>query len=151
MNSIEHFEDVIAKFTKAVETNDGLSLAALFTEDGVYDDEFYGEFKGREAIAKMLNDHFWGHAKGFRWNMSNLVSDGVHGYATYDFSYTSIMPEARGKQVVFDGIAHYQFENGLIKRYEENFNTGMALAQLDFDPVRIKKHLQKKAIMLKMD
>ena len=148
MNNIEHFQGVIAKFTKAVESNDGEGLAGLFTEDGVYDDGFYGEFAGRDAIAGMLRDHFWGHAEGFRWNMSNLVSDGEHGYATYIFSYNSTLPEAKGKQVVFDGIAHYRFENGLIKRYEELFNTGMALAQLDFDAVRIKKHLIKKAEVL---
>ena len=76
--------------------------------------------------------------------MSNLLCDGLHGCATYLFSYNSTLPDAVGKRVVFDGIAHFVFEGPLIKRYEENFNSGMALAQLDFDPVRIKNHLLKK-------
>lgn len=141
----EHFSDVIDRFTNAVENNDGEALSALFSKDGVYSDGFYGEFEGREAIAGMLRDHFWGHAEGFRWEMSNLLSDGRHGYATYVFSYVSTMPEAVGKRVIFDGIAHFLFANGLIQRYEEMFNTGMAQAQLDFDPIRIKRHLLKKA------
>ena len=141
----EHFSGLIDRFTNAVENNDGEALSALFSKDGVYSDGFYGEFVGREAIAGMLRDHFWGHAEGFRWEMSNLLSDGRHGYATYVFSYVSTMPEAAGKRVIFDGIAHFLFENELIKRYEEMFNTGMAQAQLDFDPIRIKRHLLKKA------
>lgn len=149
MDHFDHFKDVIDKFTNAVESNDGTALAALFVENGVYSDEFYGEFVGREAIAVMLRDHFWGHAKGFRWEMSNLLSDGNHGYATYLFSYDSTMLEALGKRVVFNGIAHFLFEDGLIQRYEEIFNTGMAQAQLDFDPIRIKKHLLKKAEQLR--
>ncbi|MCY4128512.1 MAG: nuclear transport factor 2 family protein [Gammaproteobacteria bacterium] len=148
MSHLDHFRDIVAKFTNAVESNDGKALAALFTADGVYSDGFYGEFVGQDAIAAMLRDHFWGNAEGFRWEMSNLLSDGENGFATYLFSYKSTMPEAEGKQVIFDGIAHFSFESGLIKRYEEIFNTGMALAQLDFDPKRIKKHLLKKAEQL---
>ncbi|MCE2407541.1 MAG: nuclear transport factor 2 family protein [Pseudomonadales bacterium] len=143
------FKEIVDRFTVAVECNDGEALASLFTPNGAYCDGFYGEFVGREAIAAMLRDHFWGHAEGFRWEMSNLLSDGEHGYATYLFSYSSTMPEAAGKHVVFDGIAHYTFEDNLIARYEEIFNTGMAQAQLDFDPIRIKKHLLKKAEQLK--
>lgn len=149
MSDSEHFQEVIDKFTDAVERNDGEALAALFSKDGVYSDGFYGEFAGREAIAGMLRDHFWGHAEGFRWEMSNPLSDGRHGYATYLFSYVSTMPEAIGKQVIFDGIAHFLFDDGLIRRYEEMFNTGMAQAQLDFDPLRIKRHLLKKAEQLR--
>ena len=151
MRDENQFKNVVEKFTTAVESNDGDALAALFTEDGVYCDGFYGEFVGRVAIATMLRDHFWGHAEGFNWEMSNLLSDGTQGYATYLFSYDSMLPEAVGKRVVFDGIAHFLFKEGLIERYEEIFNTGMAQAQLDFDPIRIKKHLLKRAEQLKSD
>lgn len=151
MGHLEHFRDVVASFTNAVESNDGNALATLFTRDGVYSDGFYGEFVGQEAIAMMLRDHFWGNAEGFHWEMSNLISDGTNGYATYLFSYDSTMPDAVGKHVIFDGIAHFSFEDGLIKRYEEIFNTGMALAQLDFDPIRIKKHLLKKAAQVQTE
>lgn len=145
----DRFKDVIGRFTAAVENNDGEALAALFSPGGVYSDGFYGEFAGREAISDMLRNHFWGHAKAFRWNMSNLLSDGTHGYATYVFSYVSTMPEAVGKCVIFDGISHFTFEGELIQRYEEIFSTGMAQAQLDFDAARIKRHLLKKANQLR--
>lgn len=143
------FEDLVEQFTAAVEANEGDRLASLFTLDGVYDDGFYGEFQGREAISEMLLVHFWGNAEGFRWKMTNLCSDGVHGYATYLFRYQSTIPGARGREVVFNGMSHYLLENGLIKRYEEVFSTGMAIAQLDFDADRIKKHLIGKAKLLK--
>lgn len=149
MSDPHQFHVIVEKFTNAVECNDGEALAALFTDDGVYSDGFYGEFVGREAITTMLHDHFWGHAESFRWEMSNLLADEKQGYATYLFSYISTIPAAAGKRVTFDGISHFTLNDGLIKRYEEIFNTGMAQAQLDFDPIRIKKHLLKRAEQLK--
>lgn len=149
VNHIEHFRQVTHRFTRAVECNDGDGLASLFTPDGVYADGFYGEFSGRSAISNMLSNHFWGHAQDFSWEMKNHVSDGQHGYVSYLFSYVSTLAEATGKRVVFDGFAQFTFAGELIARYAEQFNTGMALAQLDFDPIRIKKHLLKKADLLR--
>ena len=146
MNSNQSiFEEIVRRFTAAVESNDGEELASLFKPDGIYDDGFYGEFKGRKAIADMLTKHFWGNAEDFQWQMSNLCTDGKHAYTTYLFRYRSIMPESKGQIVWFNGMSHYLLDNGLIERYEEVFNTGMAIAQLDFDADRIKKHLSRKA------
>ena len=55
------------------------------------------------------------------------------------------MPGAEGKPVVFEGISHFQFRDGLIARYAEVFDRGMALAQQDFAAERIKKVLLKLA------
>jgi len=132
-------------FTAAVEKGDGEALAQLFTEDGVYVDGFYGPFKGRAAIAKMLLDHFFGHAKDFKWDMLDPVSDGQLGYARYTFSYTSTMPEAKGKRVIFDGMSRFELVDGQIRNYSEMFDAGVALAQLDFAADRIAKVVRKRA------
>lgn len=138
------FETMLARFAAAVAANDGKALAALFTEDGVYDDGFYGEYSGREAIAKMLQ-HFHETGASFRWDFFDALSDGRSAYARYRFSYASRMPGAEGKPVVFEGIGHFRFRDGLIARYSECFDRGMALAQQDFAPERIKRVLMKLA------
>lgn len=135
------FPEIVAAFSRAVPSGDGERLAALFTPDGVYVDGFYGPFTGRAAIAEMLVHHFHDHARDFLWDMTDAVSDGRIGYARYLFSYTSTMPESAGKRVIFSGTGCFELEGGLIKRYSENFDRGMALAQLDFAPERIKKAL----------
>ncbi|MGE0715118.1 MAG: nuclear transport factor 2 family protein [Alphaproteobacteria bacterium] len=135
------FPELVAAFTRAVEAGDGTALAALFVEDGVYVDAFYGPFAGRQAIAHMLHHHFHGAARDFRWDMTGLVCDGSTGYARYLFSYTSTMGEASGRRVVFPGIACFALAGDRIVRYEEAFDRGTALAQLDFAPERIKKAL----------
>ena len=38
---------LLRTFCDAVEHRDGKAFAALFAEDGVYDDVFYGTFAGR--------------------------------------------------------------------------------------------------------
>ena len=138
------FSDLLSRFAKAVAANDGSGFSALFTEDGTYDDGFFGEYNGRKAIAEMLQ-HFHDTGSNYRWDFFDPLSDGRQGYARYRFSYASGMPGAAGKPVVFEGTAHFVFRDGLIARYEENFDRGMALAQQDFAAERIKKVLLKLA------
>jgi ketosteroid isomerase-like protein len=139
------FEAVLGRFTAAVEAGDGTGLASLFAPDGVYEDRFYGAKVGREAIADMIEAEFWGHAQGFRWRMYEPVCDGTYGYARYLFSYSSTIAGVEGRTVVFDGFSQFTFDGDLIARYREQFNTGMAMAQLGFPPERIAKHLQRMA------
>ena len=138
------FEALLLRFSYAVAANDGAGFSALFTEDGVYDDGFFGEYAGREAIARMLQ-HFHDTGSNYRWDFFDPMSDGRSGYARYRFSYASGMPGAEGKPVVFEGISFFRFQDGLIARYAEAFDRGMALAQQDFAAERIKKVLLKLA------
>lgn len=140
---------VLKTFAAAVEANDGNRLADLFTDDGVYDDYFFGPSKpGRQAIADMLA-HFYDGGKNFKWEFYDPVVSGRIGYASYRFSYDSTLPEAKGVRVMFEGISRFDLEGERIKRYSEVFDRGSALAQLDFAPERLKKIELKYAAALK--
>ena len=145
----ETFTALLGRFTAAVEAGDGTALARLFTEDGVYEDGFYGASAGREAIKAMLETKFWGHAEGFRWRMLEPVCDGQHGYARYVFSYRSKLAGVEGETVVFEGMSQFTLEGDLIRRYREVFETGAAMAQLRFPAERIGKSLARRASALR--
>lgn len=98
-------QTMLRAFADAVQNRDGEAFARLFTEDGVYHDVFYGAFRGRAKIAEMVNDWFYRTATDFRWHLHEPVSDGRTLYARYTFSYKSLLPEAGGKRVMFEGIA----------------------------------------------
>ena len=68
------FTQLLKDFAAAVEVGDGSALAALFTEDGVYDDIFYGEFHGRDAIRGMVENIFWRDARDFLWEFRSARS-----------------------------------------------------------------------------
>ena len=138
------FPGLLTRFAAAMVANDGTGFCALFTQDGVYEDGFFGEYTGRTAIAGMLQ-HFHHTGSNYRWDFFDPLTDGRTGYARYRFSYASGMPGAEGKPVVFEGIAFFQFRDGLIARYSEIFDRGMALAQQDFAAERIKRVLVKLA------
>jgi len=57
--------------------------------------------------------------------------------------YASSMLGAEGKQVVFEGIAHFVLRDGRIARYCEVFDRGLALVQQGFAAERIKRVLEK--------
>jgi ketosteroid isomerase-like protein len=140
---------MLAKFSAAVESGNGDALADLFTEDGIYDDYFFGpSAPGRAGIRDMLA-HFYEGGEGFKWEFFDPVASGPLGYASYRFSYTSKLPEAQGTRVVFEGISRLLLEDGRIKRYSEVFDRSMALAQQDFAPERLKKIAAKYAARLK--
>ena len=123
-------------------------MAALFTENAVYHDVFYGAFEGRARIAEMINDWFYRHARDLRWDMFDPVSDGRNLYARYLFSYVSTVPEAQGRRVMFEGVSLMRLEGGLIAAYREVANTGPALLDMGFPPERVAKILTRQGELL---
>lgn len=140
---------MLRAFCDAVEQRNGAAFAALFTEDGVYHDVFYGAFVGREKIAGMVDDWFYRTATDFRWDMHAPVSDGATLYARYTFSYRSTLPEAKGARAMFEGVAIMQLRDGKITEYHEVANTTPGFVDMNFAPERIAKIAAKQAAALK--
>ena len=140
---------MLKEFCEAVEKRDGRRFAALFAEDGVYHDVFYGAFAGRAKIAEMIDDWFHRTARDFRWDMFRPVSDGTMLYAYYTFSYVSTLPEARGRRVGFDGVSMMRLRDGLIVEYREVANAAIGLLDIGFAAERVAKILRKEAAEIK--
>ncbi|HYK64448.1 MAG TPA: nuclear transport factor 2 family protein [Patescibacteria group bacterium] len=138
------FADLLTAFAAAVIANDGDGLASLFTADGTYEDGFFGAHTGRPAIAAMLQ-RFHDTGRDYFWEFLDPVGDGSIGYARFRFSYASLLPEAAGRPVFFEGMSCFRLRDGLIAHYREAFDRGVALVQLDFPAERIKRVLEKAA------
>lgn len=137
------FRALIERMSQAICRGDGAAAAACFTPNGIYHDGFYGEFRGRDAIRGMVENHFHANARDFTWKLSDALSDGKLAYARYDFSYVSKIPGSAGVRVFFAGISQVRLKDGLIARYGEVFDRGVALAQMNFPPERIAKSLAR--------
>ena len=142
------FAELVERFAAAAAAGEGDALADLFTPDGTYDDYFFGPSTGRAAIKKMLA-HFAEGGRNFRWEFFDPALSGHTGYASYRFSFEPTRPEAKGGRVAFDGIGRFDLEGGRIRRYSEVFDRGMALAQQEFEPERLRKIALKYAAALK--
>jgi ketosteroid isomerase-like protein len=140
---------MLRDFCDAVEGKDGAGLAALFTDDGVYHDLFYGAFTGRARIEALIVDRFYETATDFRWDMHDPVFDGRTLYARYTFSYRSLLPEADGARAMFEGVAIMQIRDGLIAEYREVANPGTAFVDMNFAPERIARILRRHGSALK--
>ena len=140
---------MLRAFCDAVEHRNGNAFAALFTEDGVYHDVFYGAFAGREKIAALIDDWFYRTAEDFRWDMHGPVSDGETLYARYTFSYRSTLPEARGARAMFEGVSIMKLRDGQIASYHEVANTAPGFVDMNFAPDRIAKIAAKQGAALK--
>ena len=129
--------------TSAICAGDGAGAAACFTSDGAYHDGFYGEFAGRESIARMVNDFIHRDARDFKWTLFDAVSDGRVGYARYEFSYLSKIPGCEGRPAGFAGISCCLLERGLIRRFAEQFDRTPVLVRLGFSDERILKSVRR--------
>ena len=143
MSANEEFGRLLQRLTAAAERGSGRDFAACFTADGVYHDYIYGDHRGREEIAHMLEDLFHRDAADYRWQMFDPLSDGRIGYAWSLSSFTSRIPEFAGKRVVIDGMSRFELDGGLIRDYSESVNGGVAMAQLGVAPERMAKVLRK--------
>jgi hypothetical protein len=137
-------ERMLMRFTACVAANDGEGLAAMFAENGVYDDYFFGAHAGRTAIAAMLARFHDGGAD-YRWEFFEPLSDGVTAYARYRFSYRSLVAESAGRPIAFEGISRFRLREGLIEHYAECFDRGVAFVQLGFAPGKVARLLEKYA------
>ncbi len=130
---------LLRDFCAAVEAEDAERFAALFTEDGVYHDVFYGAFTGRAGIADMIRDRFCRDATDFRWDMHDPVTNGTTLYVRYVFSYRSKMAESEGKRAMFEGVSIMTLRDGLIATYREIADTAPGFVDLGFAPERIAR------------
>ena len=140
---------LLSAFCSAVEQRDGKRFAALFTDDATYHDVFYGAFTGPDRIAQLIDDWFYRTAREFRWDMHNPVGDGDSLYAYYTFSYVSLLPEAQGKRISFDGVALMKLRDGKISEYREVANVGPAFVAMNFAPQRVCKILAREGEALR--
>jgi hypothetical protein len=74
----DSFCAMLEEFTTAGVANDGARFAALFTEAGTYDDDFFGLHRGRAVIVAMLQ-RFHDTGENYRWEFHDLVTDGTLG------------------------------------------------------------------------
>jgi ketosteroid isomerase-like protein len=142
-------QELARSVADAVENRDGSAMAALFTEDGVYHDVFYGAFAGRAKIKELVEDWIYRAARECRWEIFDPVSDGETLYARYTWSYVSTLPEANGRRVGFDGVAIMKLRDGLIREYREIANSGPALLDIGFPADRVAKILRRQGEALK--
>jgi SnoaL-like domain len=146
----DDFAALLDRLTLAAEAADGAGFAACFTEDAVYHDYIYGPHRGRADIADMLENLFRRDAADdYRWEMFDPVFDGYRGYAWSLSSFTSLVPQFKGRFVVIDGISRFVVRGGLIAEYRESVNAGVAMAQLGVEPERMNKVMSRWAAALK--
>src|SRR3984893_8100391 len=100
----------------------------------------YGQAGDRYDVQR-----FHDTGRAYMWEFLDPLSDGSIGYARFRFSYASLLPEAAGRPVFFEGMSCFRFRDGLIAHYGEAFDRGVALVQLDFSAVRIKHILARAA------
>lgn len=135
-------ENLLGRFGAHAAACDTAAFAALFTEDGAYDDGFFGLHRGRAAIAAMLARFHVG-GEQFRWQFHEPLASDTLAYVRYVFSYRSKAPESAGALVVFEGMARLRLQGGLIADYAEVFDRGMAFVQLGYAEPRVHKLLAR--------
>jgi ketosteroid isomerase-like protein len=135
----DEFASLLGDYTLSAESGDGARFANHFTEDAVYHDYIYGPHRGRADIAHMMQNLFHRDATDYRWEMFDPVFDGRQGYAWSLSSFTSTIPQFKGRRVVIDGMSRFIVRDGLIAEYRESVNGGVAMAQLGVEPARMEK------------
>jgi hypothetical protein len=147
--TIADIQRMLDSMCRAVEAVDGKTFASYFAEDGIYYDDFYGEFAGRERIAALINEWFNKYARDMRWDMIEPIYQDGRLSVRYVFSYNSRLPEANDARTMFEGVSLMKLKNGKITEYREIIACGTAFVDMNFHPERIFKIFARKADAMK--
>lgn len=142
------FEKLIKEMTSAIVVCDGARAAACFTDEGFYDDIFYGVFR-KAVIPDLVENHFHRDSENLVWEICETASTTQVGFARYIFSYDSKLSEAKGKRAIFEGVSVCRLYSGKIVSYHEVANVHTGLSMMDFQPVRLSKIAQRQAKSLR--
>jgi len=137
------FGVLMGRMVDAVCAGDREEVAGCFIEDGIYDDVFYGLFRGREQIMDMIGNYFHRDARNFRWDLHDPVCNGNIGYVRYVFSFESKLKGFEGNRTMFDGVSIVTLQDGLIRVYREIANTAPGLQRMGFSPERLGRVINK--------
>jgi len=135
----QEFTALVERFSQAATKGDGNALSACFTADGTYFDYIYGPHCGRRSISDMLENLFHRDAAEYDWTFFDPVVAGNIGYAHSLSTFVSKVPDFAGREVVIDGISRFVLRDGLIDKYHESVNGGIAQSQLGVPPERMAK------------
>jgi hypothetical protein len=89
------FTALLTTFADAVQSNHGQCLAMLFTEDGVYEDGFFGAHTGRAAIAAMLQ-RFHDTGSSYLWEFVDPAAMAPSAMPAFASATPRYCPKARG-------------------------------------------------------
>lgn len=136
---------IVYHFTDTFNKNDVKGLVDLFTENGTYDDVFFGPHKGREALREMF-ERMFREGRGYEWRFDTVVEDGRRAAGEWRFRYTvsDAIPRSAGRAVSFKGMSVFDLEGGKISAYREYADVGVALLQIGFKPEALASVLGKR-------
>jgi steroid delta-isomerase-like uncharacterized protein len=136
---------IVREFAAAFNRRDVAALLACFTEDGSYDDTFFGPHAGHPALRAMFERMFH-EGTDYRWTMDVVVETADRAAAEWTFAYvvTDAIPRSAGRHVRFTGMSLFELERAKIKAYREHVDRGAALLQLGFTPASLAKVIARK-------
>jgi len=111
-------KEIVKIFCERFCIPDSEAFTELFTEDAVYIDSLYGEYRGKENIKKF---HIRCHeeAKEYVFTPKNIISEKTSQAFEWELEFTLTTPFAKGKRIKVCGASFLSVENGKISSYRE--------------------------------
>ena len=133
-------EALARQFTERFVKTDVPGLLELFADDAVYDDVFYGQFTGKDAIRGMF-ETFFREGKDYFWDLTKVIvgADAIAAEANFGFTTTST-----GRQARFPLVSIFEVQDDRITAYREYFDFGRALLQTGVDQAAVGKIIQRR-------
>ncbi len=112
-------EKVIKELCRRFERGDSAAFADLFAEDAVYIDSLYGIYKGRGAIM-VFHRKCHEEAEAYKFRPVTILADeGKNAAFEWEFSFVSLMPSSRGKEITLKGASFLTLKGEKIVFYRE--------------------------------
>ena len=130
-------------FCKRFSNKSSQAFLELFTDDAIYIDSLYGEYRGKEAIRK-FHKRCHEEAKDYHFRPKNIILQENELAFEWELEFTLLTPFAKGKKIAVNGCSFMGLQNGKIKSYREYADSVFILLKGNVPEEKIVKFFRKK-------
>ena len=134
----------IAKiFCERFSNKDSEAFLELFTDDAIYVDSLYGEYKGKEAI-RAFHKRCHEEAEDYDFRPKEIISEGDKVAFEWELRFILLTPFAKGKRIIVSGCSFINLKAGKIASYREYSDSVFILLEGNVPDDKIIKFFRKK-------
>ncbi len=119
---------LLDRYTAAHNARDLEATLACFTDDIDYQDIFFGDFHGPEALSGMF-ERTWAESAEHTWTITRSLVTPEAIVAEWDFDYTvsDTVLSGGGRRLAFPGVSWFELRGEKCWRYREFFDRAATL------------------------
>jgi steroid delta-isomerase-like uncharacterized protein len=143
---------LVRRYLAAHNARDLEAMHNCFTDDVDYQDNFFGDFLGRDALRGMFERTFRESAD-HTWTVTRTVAtdDAIAAEWEFDYTVSDAVPSGGGRRLLLPGVSWFELRGDRCVRYREFFDRAAALHAQGIEPAQVAAIVARRSTVRVLD